>query len=559
MRHLREAVFGQVTAPAKTAVGAAGLLCAFVLLVASRTWEQLIVPRVWNDDGDLLASFLEYGWPSFFEGDYLVLFPRVLAAGSATLSLSHYPAVGATAACAVAALVGLAVAWSPTKLRRKALCAAAIFAVPVYPETLAIPLHTNWLLAILLFLVVLWDESDERSGWRVGYLAVAGLSSPVIVLVAPFLWLRAYLYRRSRAQIALAVFGSLIAALQLVHILVFAEGLVPSRRAIVFATLPTFLGRFVLGAWTENPTWLWAGALAVAGILALALRQARREHAFVMLVGLLAGMIVLLLARIDPGVLHPRHYGGRYFFFPFVLLWWILIQAWDLVHSARLRAAVAATAVLGLANALAVWWPRPQADLDLRWTAHALTCSHFDRYSLPIYTGLLEPRPGVPFVMPVTLSGADCARLLARDLLLSHAGSRQAPTYPYTVLYGRHWPRDERQRAEIVSATMAGSDPERSVIPGLRVIGSSGAASPVGEVIVRLHRGDHLAYRRGSAGRGQTITIVGRETEFIVDAPAVETWARLDFSNDRLPDEFLVVIGDNGIGPDEWSAIAVKE
>ena len=56
----------------------------------------------------------------------------------------------------------------------------------------------------------------------------------------------------------------------------------------------------------------------------------------------------------------------------------------------------------------------------------------------------------------------------------------------------------------------------------------------------------------------QTVEVVGEN--FLTSRQlAAREWSILDFSNDLLPDEFLVRFTDAGSGWGEWSAIATRQ
>ncbi len=107
--------------------------------------------------------------------------------------------------------------------------------------------------------------------------------------------------------------------------------------------------------------------------------------------------------------------------------------------------------------------------------------------------------------------------------------------------------------------TWKGSDYYKSNLSDLRVIGSyyeSDAA--IGELQIRLNRGDSLLYRSGPIISNQSLSIIGNEQAFVIELPIALDWVILKFSIASLPDEFIVKINDQGQGWEEWSAIAVR-
>src|SRR5205823_2644614 len=134
----------------------------------------------------------------------------------------------------------------------------------------------------------------------------------------------------------------------------------------------------------------------------------------------------------------------RYFFLPFALTFWLLIQCFFATRPVGLRAALAAAGALAIANAVPVW---SRSHEDLHWSAHALSCPRFADYAIPVHTDVLRPDAINPRIWPVPFKGPDCQRLLEKDRLLAPGRSGSAATYPYTLVYGRHWRGGERENA----------------------------------------------------------------------------------------------------------------
>ena len=531
----------------------AAMTAVLLLLLASRRWDQLLWPQVWDEDGPRnIHDFVVNGLASLFYpvNGYLITVPKLISALALSISFSRYPMVSTVFAWAFIAFVGMAVASSPTKLRGRWWCAVAIFLVPTDPEVFGLPLYTFWWSSLLLFLLALWDEQRSSIGWRIAFLLLGGLSSPVILLVVPVLYWRAWAYRAWRAEWIIACVATVIALIQAGFILKGAESRLPPLGSILMNTGPVFLGRFVVGNWVESPIGLALAGLCVACWLALCAWQLRREAAFWICVYLFVGAIGLSVIRIDPAVLHPIRGGARYLFFPFVLISWLLVQG---IYAARftwVRALAAGIGTVAVMNAFPAW---SHSHDDLHWTEHAVSCRRFATYEMPVqFVGLRESSWRLP------LSGEDCARLLDRDLLLTRSELESRPTFPYAT-YTLSAPNGT-EGAALVGGTMAGSDFTRSRIPGFVVVGSYEASdADVGTVDVRLHRGDSLRYRSGPAGHGQTLTILDHEKEFVRDLPLANDWVTLVFSNSTLPAEFVVRIADEGRAWGEWSAIAVPQ
>jgi hypothetical protein len=357
-------------------------------------------------------------------------------------------------------------------------------------------------------------------------------------------------YRRWPWERIIAAVASAIAIIQAPLILQEGAAHLPPLRSLLANTAPAFLGRFLVGNWVERPAALWLAALGVALGIAVGARALRRESVFWICLYLLVGTVGLSVLRVDPALMHPRFGGPRYFFFPFILTSWLLVQSAYAVRHAWKRALAAGMAFGAVVNAFPAW--SRQHD-DLQWTRHALSCREFPAYEIPVqYDGHRES------AWKLRMSGAACRRLLDRDLLLSKRELESRPTFPYAVFS----PAASGAPAggSLVRTTMAGADFSRSVIPGFKVVGSYHVSdADVGEVEVKLQRGESLRYRSGPTGRGQRIVVVGHEKDFIQELPLANEWVKLVFSNAALPAEFTVRISDEGRDWGEWSAIAIPD
>ncbi len=527
------------------------LWCAlFLLLLASRRGSALTSPQVWDEDGtQFMQAFLDRGPGSLFHplNGYLILAPKLVTLASMTISFSQYPLVSTLVAWVLTALVALAIVKSPTKLHGKALCAIAVFVVPSDPEVFGIPLYLLWWSALPLFLVTLWDEKDSKLLARSVFLVLGGLSSPVIVSLLPLLYWRAVRYRRVRTEVWVAVIATLTAAVQLTFILTGPGANVPPIGSVLANTIPTFFGRLLIGNWTDSAAWLWVASAAVIAVIGLRLRSARGGMAFWILLYLLAAVIGLSVSRMDPAMIHQRLAGPRYFFFPFVLLLWILVQCYFASAAWLSRAVIGALAAIVVVNAVPAW---SRSHDDLHWSRHVRSCEQFPQYWIPVQNDGHQSS-----AWSMLISGSKCAELPRRDPLAAAIphGSR---TYPYFAYPWMLPPVVPRENAVLLSSTAAALDPDAGGVKGYRVFSSQPSAG-VSEVVLALHRGDHLRFRSGPCHMGQSIQIVGHELKFFSDPPPYGEWCLVEFSSVRLPEQFVVRIRDRSDGPDCWFAVAL--
>ena len=232
---------------------------------------QITIPQVWAEDGTrVIPGFISHGWNFLFTpvNGYLITVPKLISAISLTISFSHYPIISTIISWLFIATIGLAVVLSPTHLKGKLLCAILMFSIPLDPEVFDVPLLTFWWASILLFLVSLWNEKDQSLGWRLGFLLIGGLSSPIIVLILPILYLRAYWYRSLRSERVVALVGTAITFIQIFFIVKGSAGQFPPINSIFKNVIPVFFGNFLIGNWLNMGSAVWlAGGLIIFVIL----------------------------------------------------------------------------------------------------------------------------------------------------------------------------------------------------------------------------------------------------------------------------------------------------
>jgi hypothetical protein len=524
------------------------LFVLFTVLTASRRHWQYLSPQVWAEDGtNVIPGLALHGWASFIEpvNGYLITLPKLITMLALSISVVHYPLISSLISAACMGLVATAIALSPTHLRGRFLCALAVCMVPMDPEVFGLPLYMFWWSSLLLFLLALWDEEHAKLAWRLLFLLAGGLSSPMVMLVFPLLLLRSYRYRHIRAELVLGVVICAIVALQGSYIAAGGGGTMPPLEHILINLVPVFFGHFALGGLSTDPNWLWAGGLVVIFLLSTWIWQARRSPHTWILVFLLAGAICMVVLRVDPRVLNPRLTAQRYFFFPYVLILWCLVQ---FAYQQRVpwgKYVVIAPALLVMLSSTWIWSQRHD---DLLWGDHVRSCRQFASYDIPV-----ETNGSAQNAWRTRLPGAVCGELLDRAWLKDTA--HVARPFAYTA----YKERSPRAGVELLSNTMGGMDFFKSQIEGYQVIGSYRSSdADTGEVTLKVKRGGAFLYRNGPGRHGQSVQIVGHEQSFSAKLPPADEWLTLEFSNLNLPEEFTVRISDSGREWGDWSAVAIK-
>ena len=531
----------------------AALFLLFLILGVSRRVCQLEYPDVWDEDGiRIIPGIITKGLASLFEpvNGYVVLVPKFLSFIALQISFYHYGLISSVFSFLIIAAVAFAVAESPTILVGKRWCALAIILIPSDPEVFGLPLYTFWWVSILLFLLVLWDEKDSSPLLRIFFVTVGGLSSPVIVMLLPLFYWRSYIYRNRPTEHLVSFLATLIAGFQMSFILSAGASLMPSFRSMLQHVIPKFFGSFLVGNLWYHAVWVFGLAMVI--LIALWIY----DHLFSMnlsMAGVLPYLLVVSIAlsimRVDPAIIHQQMAGPRYFFYPFITLYWILIQVG---FSRRIYRYIAfAFLAIAVVNTIPVW---SRSHDDLHWKDHVLSSFFFPYYTFPVqYNG--EQALAWRVV------------LLKQGYLAYQANDRfhdfyhdYSPVFPYTVILhavsGAHcYAFTDALEQQSISA----SDSCKSVLKGFHVLetcGTSGANKR--EIVLNFRRGDCLLYRSGFAKKGCRVIVEGYEKRFLQELPVLNDWTCLEFSNRLLPERFLVRFVADGCDVGKWFAIALK-
>jgi hypothetical protein len=504
------------------------LLCIlFLLLLFSRRWEQLVSPQVWCEDAWLIEGFIKSGWHEFLLplNGYLVLVPKLITCVSLSLSIYYYPIVSTVLTWAFTAFVGLAVAASPTRLKGKMLCAVSIFVIPSDPEVFGIPLYTIWWSAILLLIPALWDERVPRLFLRMVCVVVGGLSSPFVLVALPIFCFRAYWYRTFRSEKIVAFVATIVAAIQVPFVFLDASKAVPSISSILRNVIPKFCGWFVMGNFTESRFLLWTAGLLVVALIAKYCYRGRRDPAVWILFSLFIGAICSSIIRVDPSSLHPVLAGPRYFFLPFVLTFWIMIQIHCTSDMRCFRILAGMIAVAALLNAFPVWVRR---HYDLQWAENLRSSRLFPTYEIKVaYDGSRNSN------FSIVNSGSTWDALLRKDWFISSRHLEKLPTFAYRII-GTNDPQP-RDDTHLVLGPLISAKPH--------------------EVLLQLRAGSRVRFRSGPVSICQEMEIIGLGKTFIPNLPITADWVTLEFSSSKLPREFTVRIEDRGQGVGDWSTV----
>lgn len=532
----------------------------FSALLVVRSQGRLLHPQVWVEDGAVthvgsnIGDFVTHGSAALFRpiNGYLVLLPKLVSGLSLLISFSHYAAISTILSCAVIVFAVALVASSKTHLRGGLLLGILVLMVPSDPEVFALPMYTFWWATLLLFATLLWQRDSRDLKWRLPIVWIGGLSSPVIVGIAPLFMLRAYLYRKAWHEWAVSASVFICAIVQ------FAVWQYSSIResapgTITLAKLahvvPTFFGNYLVGNLLPGHLGLWIAGIALAAFAAVVLARSQARLQYGCLAVLFFIAVLMTMRRVDLGILNPRTAGPRYFFLPFILISWLMAQVISNGGSRYWRAAGWVIIVASVVNAVPVLSRKQD---DLYWRQHVLSCPWFERYSIPIeYDG----RAAKALQLPLT--GEQCRALLSRDLL--RHGYRTPATFPYANLSAN----DYVGRTSLAGAASISEngwqafDIVSADLPTWKGI-SAYKSPPAGtnSIQLQLTRGQAVLYRTGPATSNELLLIDGGRSPFLRLLLPAPSWRLLSFSNALLPKHFSVTF-IRPAGSRQWLAIAL--
>lgn len=517
------------------------LFILFLTLAISRRWEQLLYPNVWDEDGTIIIpGILNHGLISLFEpvNGYLIVIPKLISFLSLNISIYNYPFISSIISFILISAIAFAVAVCPTKLSGKILCASSLLLIPSDPEVFGLPLYTFWWASLLLSLLVLWDENDAKTGVRICFLLLGGLSSPVIIALLPVFYWRSYTYRRLWTEHLLSFLGTIIAVVQMFFVLDTHASTIPPFRSL-FYIVPAFFGNFVVGNIGSPEVILLFGLLII--FMMVAWFYDYKNHGMVLkilLVYLLFAGIALSVIRVDPAIIHPIKAGPRYFFYPFIFLFWIIIQI--MLTEKWYRFIAIPVYILVLCNVVPAY-TRFHDDLD--WKGHIVSSSFFEQYTFPVhYDGHKES------AWNVMLYKKQYAMYQKNDLFFPES-QLAYPIYPYTLISVDKVDSNRyaiKTNIKEMSSFCNNTDTNPNIpISGDWIEYKSKAKN--GIIILSLKRGDVIIFRNASSETDQTLEIIGYEKKFKKELPITPEWTFLEFTNSILPNQFEVKFKGTGI------------
>ncbi|HXG22056.1 MAG TPA: hypothetical protein VNN62_23625 [Methylomirabilota bacterium] len=387
------------------------LVTVWLGLLILRRPDQVLHPYVWDEDGTWnIPGYLKWGVWSIFQPvqGYLIIPTKLITYVSLRLSGMYYPEISTALTIIVTIFCIAAIAFSPTLLRNRSLCSMAVLVIPHGAEAYTIPLYIFWFTTLPALLALLWKPNAVRGAqytWRLFFIVIGGLSSPLIIALTPLFFLRSALRKEGKEYVAAA----LALSLSLVQLFVILKtDHVRAATGLTSDNVPLLFKKF-FGFYFFYPIRSFGDITLPSGVILLiigyyVIRESRQNKLrCILLLGAYCVSIATILARIDVRILDPFLAGPRYFFYPYIILSWILLtligEQWNK------RVVLVLILALPLLNSAHQFIRRNQV---FDWRRQLANCLNADGvYQLPIhFDGNIE------HAWSLEISSQDCARII---------------------------------------------------------------------------------------------------------------------------------------------------
>jgi len=377
----------------------------FFLLLYLRRADQLLYPGVWNEDGVVnIPSFLNNGWKNLIEPvqGYLITVPKLITDVSLSISFIYYPEISTILTWIFTIYISLLIVYAPTVLPYRVISAIMIYMVPSYAEAYGIPLYLLWVSGIFVLLSMLWKPYKKQLLKNI-ILILGGLSSPIIIMMIPIQIFRILTLANKKQEFFtfLVTIGISIIQFKIMSLgnhhdhslhgidlylsylnLDFIENLNYSGFSAYF------FGKYFMGAYLVADYQAWvikdyilmvSGGFFLITLLFIALFQYRKDPYMYILFYMLFTMIGISLLRVD--FIVPDNLSSRYFFFPSILLSWLLLYIMN--KSKYYRLVIIPILISSVITSLQIFEKHNQ---DLEWRKQIFQCVHAKKsYGIPIH------------------------------------------------------------------------------------------------------------------------------------------------------------------------------
>jgi hypothetical protein len=384
------------------------IVCALIL--AARRPTEIRNPQFWAEDGAVFYTEAHtLGARAFVKsfGGYLHTVQRIVAAASRWADPAWAPAIFVAATFLLTLYVAARTQSARFPLSPHIGYALAVVLVPDTFEVLLFLGNVHFVTAAGIVLVLI--SRDARRWWQTAHDAAAvsllGLTGPYSVLFAPlFVWRT--LQRRTRASFVLAVLVTGCALTQGLLIGLHLERRLGDAGPVAMGygdfapqKLLAVPGMRIAGsllAGSRVPpdypllieTALGIGVLVAVGLLALRKGCARTERVWLAMAFLLVLAGTLYRCRLVLYDLCHAVYGARYFYFPQLIVLWLLLA---LAVDRRRWLSRGAAVLLFWILAVNIRRLREPGLPDMHWADYAARIRAGEAVEIPTNPGGVEP------------------------------------------------------------------------------------------------------------------------------------------------------------------------
>ena len=379
-----------------------------IAVLFARRPDQFLAPYIWVEDGRwVLREYLNDGWRTILYplAGYLVISTKIIGWLSFKSSILYAPQIAIVLTTLFTCGVICAIAFSPTHLRCPVLCALSVLLLPTGPEVFAVSLYSFWWAGILYLLALVWDEDRGKVWLRYFFIVFGGLSSPLAVALMPVFILRSCVERKGWRAAILAL---VIAIIQILAM--FQQQMGTTISTLGPSIIPNAIRRLV-GDFLFVGAGLWGGViiLAVYGSVIYWNRQRFGWPFWVLLCtyALVCASILLRLSNDTLFIIDKLLAAHRYFFYPFIVLSWLLI--WIAAQTNNIVRV--ATACLFAVSITAAGTRMSNRHEHFSWRNEILKCSTSENYKVPLqFSGYAAD------MWSIELKGSECRDLMQRSL-----------------------------------------------------------------------------------------------------------------------------------------------
>ncbi len=389
--------------PERNQVPQAGLLAwqhgaIFLLscaLVVSRRPDAILNAQFWNEDGHVFfADAYNFGWWHAlfrnYEGYYHLL-PRLGAALALLAPLALAPLVLNAIAISVQAVVvnvllsSRASAWG--SLRVRGLLAAIYLALPNSFEMNATITNSQWILALIAFLVVVAPAPTGKAGQIIDVLILllCGSSGPFCIFLFPIAfyvaWKHAGAWHRVKAGVLFA--ACLVQSWSLLnggfagrpHVALGANAVLLARVLAGQLYLGALFGVSPIGAFPGTAIGISMISIAVGGTVYLAIGFARMREEMRLLLVFSGLILAAAMVAPTPGQMGGTSYwwvalahgsGARYWYLADLAVAWTI--ALCALSRTRVLQSISVVLLCVMCLGVALRWEHP-AFRDAHWEA----------------------------------------------------------------------------------------------------------------------------------------------------------------------------------------------